>query len=89
MVVLVTLGALLGGWVMLRVGLWLGPPDPKTVLPDVAVGTKVPLQLKPHAGSMLLVWPIAALLGAIGVIWGVDQRPGKVSDDGLADVRSG
>jgi hypothetical protein len=81
MVVLVTFGALLGAWVMLRVGLWLGPTNPKDVLPDVAVGAKVPLQLKPHAYGVVYVWPITALLGAIGVIWGSDSRPGKVSEE--------
>jgi hypothetical protein len=89
MVVLVSLGALLCGWVMLQVGLWLGPPDPKSALHDAAVGTKVPLQLEPHARGVLLVWPMTALVGAIGVIWGTDERPAKVSDDGLADTRSG
>ena len=80
MVVLVTLGALLGAWVMLRVGLWLGPADPKSVLPHVAVGAKVPLQLKPHADGVVTVWPIATLLGALAVIWGLDDRRGKAAD---------
>jgi hypothetical protein len=80
MVVLVAVGALLAGWVMLRVGLWLGPADPKTVLPHVPVGAKVPLQLEPHAHGVLAIWPITALLGAIGVIWGVDDRRRDLSE---------
>jgi hypothetical protein len=72
-VVLVVLGSLLGGWLMLRLGLWLGPSDPKSVLPHVPVGTKVPLQLEPKATGVLYVWPIMALVGAIGVIWGTDD----------------
>jgi hypothetical protein len=72
-VVLVVLGSLLGGWLMLRIGLWLGPADPKSVLPHVPVGTKVPLQLEPKAIGVLYVWPIMALVGAIGVIWGTDD----------------
>jgi hypothetical protein len=89
MVVLVTLGGLLSAWVMLRVGLWLGPADPKTVLPDVAVGDQVPFQLKPKTTGVLYVWPIGVLLGALGVIWGTDSHRGKVSDDEVSVARSG
>ena len=89
MVVLVTFGALLAGWLMLRVGLWLGPADPKSVLPDVAIGAEVPLQLEPHADGVVVVWPIAALLGAIGVIWGVDDtKPGRRKPDASPDEAS-
>lgn len=88
MVVLVTLGALLAAWLMLRVGLVLGPANPKDVLPGVAVGGKVPLQLKTHTSGVVYVWPITALLGAIGVIWGTDSRSGKVLDDPLSVERS-
>jgi hypothetical protein len=74
MVVLVAVGGLLAAWLMVRIGLWLGPADPKTVLHDVAVGGKVPLQLKPHASGVWFVWPIAALVGAIAIIWGLDDH---------------
>jgi hypothetical protein len=73
MVVLVTIGSAVAAWVMLRVGLWLGPADPKSVLPTVTEGTKVPLQLKPEVTGVAYVWPIGVLLGAIGVIWGTDD----------------
>jgi hypothetical protein len=87
MVVLVVLGSLIGGWVMLRVGLWLGPPDPKTVLANAAVGTRVPLQLEPKAGGVLYVWPIMTLVGAIGVIWGTDDvRAAKAESIDAAPV---
>lgn len=82
MVVLVALGGFLASWVMLWVGLWLGPPDPESVLPTVDVGDKVPLQLKLHASGIQLVWPVAALVGAIGVIWGVDDHGEPTSEDG-------
>jgi CHASE2 domain-containing sensor protein len=88
MVVLVTLGALLAAWLMLRIGLWLGPANPNDVLPHVAVGAQVPLQLRTHASGVVFVWPVTALLGAIGVIWGTDSRPGKVLDDPLSVERS-
>jgi hypothetical protein len=74
MVVLVALGALLASWLMLRVGLWLGPASPKDVLPDVPVGHKVPLQLKTSASGVHFLWPVTALLGAAAVLWGSDER---------------
>jgi hypothetical protein len=79
MVVLVAAGGVVAGWLMLRVGLWLGPPDPQTVLPGASVGDKVPLQLEPQAPGVQFVWPIAALVGAIGVIWGIDDHRGHRS----------
>lgn len=84
MVVLLTLGSLLGGWLMMRVGLWLGPADPKTVLPHVSVGSKVPLRLEPHAHGVIYAWPIAALLGAVGVIWGTEDRGEAHREDDAA-----
>lgn len=84
-VVLVAAGALLGSWLMLRVGLWLGPANPKDVLRDVAVGHKVPLQLKTSTAGVDFSWPLGALLGAVAVLWGsedrrrpdVEHRPGE------------
>jgi hypothetical protein len=87
MVVLMTLGALLAGWLVLRIGLWLGPADPRDVLPHVAEGAKVPLQLRVHAPALVLVWPITALLGAIGVIWGTDADRSNDLDDPLSVER--
>jgi hypothetical protein len=89
MVVLVTLGGLLCAWVMLRVGLWLGPADPNSVLRHVAVGGKVPVQLKPKASGVVYVWPITALLGAIGVIWGSDDRRPAVATDAPGETTTG
>jgi hypothetical protein len=88
-VVLVTVGALLAGWLVQRIGLWLGPADPKDVLPHVAEGAKVPLQLRVHASGLVLVWPITALLGAIGVIWGSDAGRTNVLEDPLSVQRGG
>ena len=81
-VVLVTLGGLLAAWLMLRVGLWLGPADPKDVLDSVAVGGKVPLQLETHTTGVFLAWPIGALLGATVVLWGSDDRHTRDADRG-------
>ena len=94
-VLLVVLGSLACAWVMLRVGLWLGPADPKSVLPHAAVGSKVPLQLEPKATGVVLVWPVMALVGAIGVIWGTDDvraarpAPSGSEPEGLADPGAG
>jgi hypothetical protein len=85
-VVLVTLGGLLATWLMLRVGLWLGPANPKDVLTHVPVGHKVPLQLETSADGVLFTWPLGALLGAIAVLWGSDERH-RVQADPWADPR--
>jgi hypothetical protein len=81
-VVLVTLGGVLAAWLMLRVGLWLGPANPKDVLDGVAVGGKVPLQLETHTTGVFLGWPIGALLGATVVLWGSDDRHPRDVDRG-------
>jgi hypothetical protein len=73
-VVLVTLGGLLASWLVLRLGLWFGPASPKDVLPHVAVGHKVPVQLKTSAAGVDFSWPLGALLGALGVLWGSEDR---------------
>jgi hypothetical protein len=86
-VVLVTLGGLLATWLMLRVGLWLGPANPKDVLTDVPVGHKVPLQLRTSADGVLFTWPLGALLGAIAVLWSSDERH-RVQVDPWADERA-
>jgi hypothetical protein len=91
-VVLVTLGGLLATWLMLRLGLWLGPANPKDVLTDVPVGHKVPLQLKTSADGVLFAWPLGALLGAIAVLWSSDERHRVETDpwaDQHADPRAG
>jgi hypothetical protein len=72
-VVLVTLGSLLAAGLMLKLGLWLGPADPQGVLQDVAVGHKVPLQLKTSTAGVFFAWPIGALLGAVAVLWGSEE----------------
>lgn len=69
-VVLVTCGAGLAGWLMAQIGLWLGPADPHQALSHLAVGQHAPVQLALTAQGTQLVWPMAALLGAIGVLWG-------------------
>lgn len=73
-VVLVTCAAGLAGWVTAQVGRWLGPADPHQVLAHLAVGQHAPVQLALTAQGAQLAWPMAALLGAIGVLWGASAE---------------
>jgi len=81
-VVLVAFGALLAAGLMTWVGLWVGPGNPDTALLHAAVGDKVPVQLKTHASGVAFVWPITALLGAVGVLWGIDDHRRPTPADG-------
>lgn len=63
------LSAAAASFVTLKVGLLLGPPDPKSVLKSTAVGAKVPTQLELHAHGLMLIWPLAAVLGAVAVLF--------------------
>jgi len=83
MVLLVTAGSLLAGWLMLRVGHWLGPADPTAALRHARVGAQVPVPLTIQAHGVFWLWPVTTLLGAAGVIWGTDEpRPPRPLGDG-------
>jgi len=69
MIFLVALGGGLAAWLMVRAGLALGPSPELAALRDLADGAKVSMQLKLHAPGIALVWPIAALLGAVLQLW--------------------
>ena len=51
------------------VGRLLGPDDPDAVLATAARGQGVPVELTVTAAACYLVWPIAALAGALMVLW--------------------
>lgn len=76
MVLLVAAGGVFATFVMLQVGLLLGPSDPGTVLrtDPPPVGGKVPLQLKPEAHAVWFVWSVAALAGGILGLWITEAR---------------
>ena len=74
MVVLVALGGAFATFVMVQVGLALGPGDPGKALATTAVGDTVPLRLRIEAHGLWFVWSIAALLGAIGALWITEAR---------------
>lgn len=67
-VLLVAAGGALATFVMVRVGLVLGPSDPNDVLGTVAVGDKVPLQLQVEGAGVYFVWSVAALAGAVAAL---------------------
>jgi hypothetical protein len=69
MVVLVVLGAGLASWLMVHVGLALGPEKELTALRGVADGGHVKMQLKLQATGMAWVWPITAALGSLVHTW--------------------
>jgi len=74
MVVLVALGAGLASWLMIHVGLVLGPDAVRGALRGLPEGAKVPTQLKLHATGVAWIWPVAAVLGALVELW-ILQRP--------------
>lgn len=84
MVLLVALGGALATLVMVQVGLALGPADPQQVLPRVDVGDKVPLQLKADAYGVYFTWSIAALVGALTVLWGSESRRSMQAHDEMS-----
>lgn len=67
---LVVAGAFLAALVASRVGTWLGPEDPHIVLADADIGATAPDQIGVTADAAYLVWPIAAVVGAVIVLWG-------------------
>lgn len=87
-VVLVVLGAVLASWLMARVGLWLGPEPPKSALRHVPVGGTVPIQLETHADGVRFAWPVAAMLGALAVLWGTDEHRHRPSSSRFSEDRS-
>lgn len=67
--VLIALGSTLAGVVASWTGGLLGTGDIEAALAAAAVGERVPVALKVTAGAAYLVWPIAALAGALLVLW--------------------
>jgi hypothetical protein len=74
MVALVAIGGIVATALMLWLGFLLGPDAPGTTLPGVPVGGSVPTQLEVHAHGLYAVWSVAALVGALGVVWGSEAQ---------------
>lgn len=78
-----------------RVGLALGPPDPKSVIAAASDGERVPRRLEIDSYGILLVWPVLALAGLLSAIaWFVPEPPapeegvepaGPASDESYGD----
>lgn len=82
----VVAGSALAVWVMLQVGHWLGPPDPRLLAPTTVDLTALPgdLRLTPTPAderllglpnSAYLALPGAALIGLVSVFLGQSSRP--------------
>jgi hypothetical protein len=69
MVVLVALGALGAAWLMLTIGVALGPGDETEALRGRPDGSTASMRLELHATGVFWMWPIAATLGALSYLW--------------------
>ena len=69
MVVLVALGGGLASWLMIHVGLALGPGSVLEALRGLPEGAQVSTQLELHAPGVAWIWPVAAVLGALVELW--------------------
>ena len=69
MVLLVTLGAGLSAWLMLRLGTALGPGDEVAALRKLGDGDTAPMRLTLHATGVAWTWPVLAALGALVDLW--------------------
>jgi hypothetical protein len=58
-------GALVASVLCNLVGIFLGPPDPATVLEGAESGDQAPEMLTTHTWVVYLVWPLAASTGAL------------------------
>lgn len=67
--VLLVPGAATAAAVMAWTGRVLGPSDPDAVIKDLPRGATVPVELVVSATPSYLMWPIAALVGALMVLW--------------------
>ncbi len=76
--VVVVLGALLAAWISSAVGTALGPETAEVVLADAAVGATARDQVRVTADSAYLTWPLAAVLGAVVVLWAPAGQGGRV-----------
>ena len=80
MVVLIALGGGLAAYLMVTLGQALGPGDEVAALKKLPDGGTAPLPLSLKAPGVALLWPIAALFGALVQVW-VLRRPEHRGDD--------
>jgi len=77
--VAVVVGSALAAWLMLRVGVALGPPDPQHVAAAAKDGTRLPAQLTVSGRSPFIAFPLGALLGLVIVLIGLGPRDPRPS----------
>jgi MFS superfamily sulfate permease-like transporter len=72
--VAVLLGAVLAAWVSSVTGSQTGPEAAEVVLADAELGATAPDQVLVTADAAYLAWPLAAVLGAVVVLWAPSAR---------------
>lgn len=72
--VAVVVGSVVAGWLMYRVGLAVGPPDPRTLARTAEEGAHLPGQLKVLGRSPFVAFPSGALVGLVVVFLGLSRR---------------
>jgi hypothetical protein len=72
--VVIVLSALLAAWLSSAVGTAIGPEAAEVVLADAEMGTSAPDQVLVTAEAAYLAWPLAAVLGAVLVLWAPSGR---------------
>lgn len=87
-VVLIALISVCAAALMERFGLWIGPANPIDVLKAAKVGASASAQLKVQATGVLLVWPAAALLGALAVLLVAPARTFEQEPDPVHEIGS-
>ena len=70
----VVAGAVLAGWLMHRVGVALGPADPRHLAASAKDGTRLPGRLSVSGQSEFRAFPAGALLGLVIVFFGLSGR---------------
>ncbi|HSP59557.1 MAG TPA: hypothetical protein VLO09_00710 [Ornithinimicrobium sp.] len=72
--VAVLVGAMLAGWLMLRVGTALGPPDPDQLARAAEDYTPIQDELRVSGRSPFVAFPGGALVGLIVIFVGLNRR---------------
>jgi hypothetical protein len=72
--VAVFVGAVLAGWLMLRVGTALGPPDPEALARTAEDYAPIQDELRVSGRSPFVAFPAGALVGLIAVFIGLNRR---------------
>jgi hypothetical protein len=80
----VVLGSVLGAWLMFRVGVALGPPDPTPLALTAKEGSHLPARLGVSRVSPLVALPAGALVAVALVFLGLSAAHRHTRDDVVA-----